>query len=121
MKSKKILIVDDEETSVSILTLAVGTKDRELIFAKDGDEAVRMALSHRPDLILMDVMLPRIDGYQATRIIKNIKELKHIPVVAITARTVDYDEEHARDAGCDDYVTKPFRMGDLRNKLEKYL
>jgi len=121
MKPKKILIVEDEKTSRDILALSVGKKDRELIFAGDGDEAVRMAMEHRPDLILMDIMIPRISGYEATRIIKSNEDLKNIPIVAITARTADYDAEMAREAGCDDYLTKPFRVAYLREKLEKYL
>lgn len=121
MKPKKVLIVEDEETSRKILEIAIGGKDRELIFAKDGEEAVRMALEHHPDLIVMDVMLPRINGYQAARIIKDNTDLKHTPIVAITARTADYDEEMSRKAGCDDYITKPFRVGYLRDKLAQYL
>jgi CheY-like chemotaxis protein len=121
MKPKKILIVEDEKTSRDIIALSVGKKDHELIFAEDGDEAVRMALEHRPDLILMDVMIPRISGYEATRIIKSNEDLKDIPVLAVTARTADYDAAMAREAGCDDYITKPFRVAYLREKLEKYL
>ena len=121
MKPKKILIVEDEKTSRDIIALSVGKKDRELIFAEDGDEAVRMAIEQRPDLILMDVMIPRISGYEAARIIKSNDDLKHIPIIALTARTADYDAAMAREAGCDDYMTKPFRVAYLREKLAKYL
>jgi CheY-like chemotaxis protein len=121
MKPKKILIVEDEATSRKIISLALEGKDRELLYAKDGDEAVRMTLDHRPDLIIMDVMLPRINGYEAARIIKSNNDLKHIPLVAVTARTADYDEAKAREAGCDDYITKPYRVGFLRDRLARYL
>lgn len=118
---KKILIVEDEETSRKIIGLALKGENRELLFASDGDEAVRMAMEHLPDLIIMDMMLPRIDGFQATKLIKKNTELQKTPIVALTARTEDYDEERSREAGCDDYITKPFRIGYLREKLAKYL
>lgn len=121
MNKKKILIVEDESTSREIIALSVGEKNHELIFAKDGDEAVRMAVEHKPDLIIMDIMIPRINGYEATRIIKSNNMLKDIPIIAITARTGTYDEKMAREAGCIDYLTKPFRVANLRDKLSKYL
>jgi CheY-like chemotaxis protein len=121
MRKHRILIVEDEETSRKVIALALKGDDRELLFARDGDEAVRQAVEHRPDLIVMDMMLPRLDGGQATRIIKANKELKDIPVVALTARTGDYDEDSAREAGCVDYVTKPFRIEHLRERLKAYL
>lgn len=121
MDKKKILIVEDESTSREIIALSIGERTHELIFATDGDEAVRMAFEHMPDLIIMDIMIPRINGYEATKIIKANKILKDIPIIAITARTSKYDEKMAREAGCDDYLTKPFRVANLRDKLNKYL
>jgi len=121
MGKKKILIVEDESTSREIIALSIGEKNHELIFAGDGDEAVRMAFEHMPNLIIMDIMIPRINGYEATKIIKGNKMLKDIPIIAITARTAKYDEKMAREAGCDDYLTKPFRVANLRDKLNKYL
>lgn len=121
MNKKKILIVEDESTSREIIALSVGEKNHDLIFAGDGDEAVRMAVEHKPDLIIMDIMIPRINGYEATKIIKSNNMLKDIPIIAITARTGKYDEKMAREAGCVDYLTKPFRVANLRDKLNKYL
>jgi two-component system cell cycle response regulator DivK len=121
MKPKKILIVEDEDTSRDIIALSVGTKGRELIFAKDGDEAIQVAVREQPDLIIMDVMLPKLNGFQATQILKQKEETKHIPVVAITARTGNYDEEMGREAGCDDFITKPFRVAHLRERLYRFL
>ncbi len=121
MKAKKILIVEDEETCRKIITLTLQGEDRKLFFANDGDEAVRMALEHKPDLILMDMMLPRLDGFQATQLIKRNNDLKDIPIIALTARTGAYDESRALEAGCDGYLTKPFRLDYLRKKLQKYL
>jgi CheY-like chemotaxis protein len=118
---KKILIVEDEETSLKVLTLALQHHDRELIFARDGEEAVRLAASERPTLIVMDMMLPKLDGFQATQRIKQAPELAGIPIVALTARTGDFDEQKLRQAGCADYVTKPYRIEHLRARLAKYL
>jgi CheY-like chemotaxis protein len=118
---KKVLIVEDEETSRRITALALHGAGRELLFAKDGDEALRMALEHRPDLIIMDLMLPRINGFEVARLIKRNNDLAHIPVVALTARTATYDQVQAKEAGCDDFITKPYRISFLRERLAKYL
>lgn len=117
----KVLIVEDEETSLHILTLALQRHNRQLLFARDGEEAVRLATSERPDLIVMDMMLPKLDGFEATRRIKADPALASIPVIALTARTGDFDEHKAREAGCVDYVTKPYRIEDLRARLVQYL
>jgi DNA-binding response OmpR family regulator len=121
MDQKKVLIVEDEATSRKIITLAIQKLGYKLLYANDGDEAVRMALEHRPDLIIMDMMLPKVDGFKATQIIKQTHDLKGITILALTARTGSYDEARSREAGCDDYITKPFRVNHLREKLIKYL
>ena len=121
MDRKKILIVEDEETSRRILTLALEGKDVELIFAESGEDAVEMAARHGPDLIVMDVMLPRLDGFEAAKAIRSTAGLRQVPIIALTARTTRYDEKQAREAGCADYVTKPFRVGDLRERIARYL
>ena len=121
MNPKKILIVEDEDTSRKILTLALEGKDVELIFAGDGEDAVETATKHSPDLIVMDVMLPRLDGFAAARKIRDTAGLRHVPIIALTARTTRYDEKQARDAGCSEFVTKPFRVGELRERIAKYL
>ncbi len=118
---KTVLIVEDEDTSRRLLALALQGAGRVLLFARDGDEAIRMAMEHRPDLIVMDLMLPRTDGFTATRLIKQNRDLQHIPVVALTARTASFDQVHAQEAGCVDYITKPFRVPFLRERLAKYL
>ena len=116
----KVLIVEDEETSLQIITLALQRRNRELLFARDGEEAVRIATSERPDLIVMDMMLPKLDGFGATRRIKADPALAAIPVIALTARTGDFDERKAREAGCADYITKPYRIEHLRARLAPY-
>ena len=89
--------------------------------AEDGEIAVELARQIRPDLIIMDVMLPRINGFEAARIIRSDEELKEIPILALTARTTLYDEDQAKKAGCSDFMTKPFRIGNLREKIERLL
>ena len=93
----------------------------ETLVAEDGAEGIVMAETERPDLILMDMSLPVIDGWEATRRIKAKPELKHIPVIAITAHVMSGDEEKARAAGCDDYLTKPIDEDLLFARLEHYL
>ena len=119
--AKKILIVEDEETSRKVITLALRRPGRELLFAHDGEEAVRIAAAERPVLIVMDMMLPKLDGFQATLRIKGDPALAAIPIVALTARTGDFDEKKAREAGCVDYITKPYRIDHLRTRLAPYL
>jgi two-component system, cell cycle response regulator DivK len=117
----RVLIVEDEETSLHIITLALQRHNRELIFARDGEAAVRLATSERPAVIVMDMMLPKLDGFEATRRIKSDPALAAIPVIALTARTGDFDERKAREAGCADYITKPYRIEHLRARLAPYL
>ena len=121
MAVKKILVVEDETTSRKILGLALEAADRELIYAEDGESAIELAKHHRPDLIIMDIMLPRLNGFEAARKIKADDDLKDTPILALTARTTLYDEEQAREAGCSDFMTKPFRIGGLRERIERLL
>ena len=87
----------------------------------DGEEAVAMAEREKPDLILMDIQLPKISGYEAARAIKSNPELKHIPIIAVTSYALSGDDKKAYEAGCDDYITKPFRPSVLLEKVKKYL
>ena len=119
--TKRILIVDDEETSRKILSIALEGKDRELIFAVNGEEAVEKALKEKPDLIIMDIDLPRMNGYEAATKIKSTEGFADVPLVAVTARTVKFSAEMAKEAGCDDYVTKPYRLNFIREKMAPFL
>ena len=119
--SKRILIVEDQEDNRAILRDVLSTAGYELIEAVDGGEGVALALSERPDLILMDIQLPVIDGYEATRRIKGNAELKSIPIIAVTSYALSGDEAKARAAGCDGYVTKPFSPRQLLTKVREYL
>ena len=92
-----------------------------MVEANDGVQALTVARSQRPDLILMDIQLPLVDGYQATRSIKRDPELKHIPIIAVTSYALSGDEQRARDAGCDAYVAKPYSTRQLLAKIGQFL
>jgi two-component system, cell cycle response regulator DivK len=119
--SKRILIVEDQEDNRAILRDLLSRAGYALIEAADGEEGVKLAQTEQPDLILMDIQLPVIDGYEATRRIKGVPELKSIPIIAVTSYALSGDEARARAAGCDGYVTKPFSPRDLLAKVRTYL
>ena len=119
--SKRILIVEDQEDNRTILRDVLSTVGYELIEALNGEDGVKLAQSERPDLILMDIQLPKMDGYEATQQIKSIAELKTIPIIAVTSYALSGDEAKARAAGCDGYIAKPFSPRELLAKVRKYL
>jgi CheY-like chemotaxis protein len=117
---KKILIVEDVELNLDLL-IQLLEDDYDLVTADDGEKGVTMAEQERPDVILMDMSLPVMDGWEATRRIKASDELKQIPVIALTAHAMSGDEEKARAAGCDDYLPKPLDEELLFEKLNHLL
>ena len=117
----KILMVEDNEMNRDMLSRRLERKNFEVIIAIDGQAGVNMALSESPDLILMDMNLPIIDGWEATRQIKTNPATKHIPIIALTAHAMAGDEQKALDAGCDDYDSKPVNFKQLLGKIEKFL
>jgi two-component system cell cycle response regulator DivK len=119
--SKRILIVEDQEDNRAILRDVLSIAGYELIEAVDGGEGVELAQKERPDLILMDIQLPVLDGYEATRRIRANPELMAIPIIAVTSYALSGDEAKARAAGCDGYVTKPFSPRQLLAKVREYL
>jgi two-component system cell cycle response regulator DivK len=119
--SRRILIVEDQEDNRTILRDVLGTVGYELIEALNGEDGVKLAQSERPDLILMDIQLPKMDGYEATQQIKSIAELKTIPIIAVTSYALSGDEAKARAVGCDGYIAKPFSPRELLEKVRKYL
>ena len=118
---KRILVVEDTEDNRRIIRDLLTSFGYELIEARDGVEGVAMAQSHRPDLILMDIQLPVMDGYEATRRIRAHPDLKHIPVIAVTSYALSGDEAKAREAGCDAYIAKPFSPRQLLGKVRELL
>jgi two-component system cell cycle response regulator DivK len=119
--TKRILIIEDQEDNRAIMRDLLNTAGYRLIEAVDGEEGVKLAQSERPDLILMDVQLPILDGYEATRRIRASVELKSIPIIAVTSYALSGDEAKARAAGCDSYVAKPFSPRELLAKVREFL
>jgi two-component system, cell cycle response regulator DivK len=117
----KILLVEDNEMNRDMLSRRLVRKGFEVVMAVDGGQAVSMAESEHPDLILMDMSLPVIDGWEATRRVKAAEATAHIPVIALTAHAMSGDREKALEAGCDDYDTKPIEMPRLLEKIDALL
>lgn len=119
--AKRILVVEDQEDNRRILRDLLDSAGFEMIEADDGQQALVAAEQHRPDLILMDIQLPVLDGYEATRRIKANPALKSIPIIVVTSYALSGDEGKAREAGCDAYVTKPYSPRQLLAKIREYL
>jgi CheY-like chemotaxis protein len=117
-ETMKILYVEDNDDNVYMLKNRLSRAGFTVIVATDGAQGVAMATSERPDLVLMDLSLPVVDGWEATRQIKANPATKHIPVVAITANAMTGDKEKAMAAGCDDFDTKPVDMPRLLGKIK---
>ena len=117
----KILLVEDNEMNRDMLSRRLVRGGYDVTIAEDGARGVEMATSDSPDLILMDMSLPVIDGWEATRRIKARPELRKIPVIALTAHAMATDRDKALEAGCDDYDTKPIELQRLLGKIETLL
>ena len=119
--SSRILVVEDTDDNRRIFRDLLGPSGYELIEALDGEQGVAMAALERPDLILMDIQLPIIDGYEATRRIKANPDLRHIPIIAITSYALSGDEAKSRAAGCDGYLAKPFSLQQVLDAVQNFL
>jgi two-component system, cell cycle response regulator DivK len=119
--SKRILVVEDQPDSRQIIRDMLALTDYEITEAENGEEALAAITKLRPDLILMDVQMPIMDGYTATRRIKADTALRSIPIIAVTSYALSGEEKKARAAGCDDYVPKPFSPRELVAKIRDYL
>ncbi len=117
----KILLVEDNEMNRDMLSRRLMRRGYEVVCALDGLEAVTMAASERPDLILMDMRLPELDGWEATRRIKSAPATQSIPIIALTAHAMSGDRDQALAAGCDDYDSKPVDLARLLGKIEALL
>ena len=118
---KRILVVEDHEDNRQILRDLLGSAGFEMLEAGDGESALRVAAAEQPDLILMDVQLPILDGYEATRRLKADPRLKAIPIIVVTSYALSGEEVRARNAGCDAYVAKPYSPRQLLAKIRTYL
>ena len=116
-----ILLVEDNEMNRDMLSRRLERKGYRVVLAVDGRDGVEMAGSHAPDLVLMDMSLPVLDGWEATRRLKAASATRHIPVIALTAHAMSGDRERAIAAGCDDYDTKPIELPRLLGKIEALL
>jgi two-component system, cell cycle response regulator DivK len=117
----RVLLVEDNEMNRDMLSRRLARREYEVLVAVDGKEGVVMAGSEAPDLILMDMSLPVMDGWEATRQLKASPETKDIPIIALTAHAMSGDREKAMEAGCDDYDTKPIELPRLLAKMEALL
>jgi CheY-like chemotaxis protein len=117
----KILLVEDNEMNRDMLSRRLTRKGYDVVIAKDGQQGVDMAVAEAPDLILMDMSLPVIDGWEATRRVKQNEATRCIPVIALTAHAMAGDREKAIEAGCEDYDTKPVEITRLLGKIEALL
>jgi two-component system, cell cycle response regulator DivK len=119
--TRRILIVEDQQDNRQILRDLLTNNGFEVVEAEDGESGVDAAKTQRPDLILMDIQLPILDGYEATRQIKSDPNLKSIPIVVVTSYALSGDDQKAHEAGCDAYVTKPFSPRALLAKIREFL
>ena len=115
--SKKVLIVEDNELNMKLFHDLLEAQGYETLETREGLAALSLAREHRPDLILMDIQMPVMDGYEATRRIKSDPALKAIPVIAVTSYALSGDEDKARAAGCDDYIAKPYSPRQMLAKV----
>jgi two-component system cell cycle response regulator DivK len=118
---KSILVIEDQDDNRRILRDLLTSVGYEVIEAVTGEDGVTAAETYRPDLILMDIQLPGLDGYEATRQIKANRALRQIPIIVVTSYALSGDDVKAFDAGCDAYVSKPFSPRELLAKIREYL
>lgn len=122
-RNKRILLVEDEENTINVLKDLLGYMfgDYEVHVARNGHDAIRMAFHQKPDIILMDLSLPKLNGWEATRSIKSNEDFHNVPVLAITAHAMVGDRERALEAGCDDYYAKPIEVDKFISFMRPYL
>jgi CheY-like chemotaxis protein len=117
MGQARILVVEDNMDNMTLISDVLQSLDYEVLQANDGEQGIQMTRKEKPDLILMDLSLPRMDGWTATRHIKADPDLMNIPVIALTAHAMVGDRERALEAGCNDYISKPINLRELAVKL----
>lgn len=121
MPKGKILVVDDETYLLQILDFSLGAEGYEVVTAQDGEQALQKAKAENPDLIVLDIMMPKIDGYEACRKLKQDPNMKDVPVILLTAKGRDIDRKLGLEVGADDYITKPFSPSKLLEKIGSFL
>jgi DNA-binding response OmpR family regulator len=121
MTKGKILVVDDEAYIVHILEFSLGMEGYEVVTAFDGEEAILKAEREKPDLIVLDIMMPKLDGYETCRRLKSIERTKGIPVILLSAKGRSMDQRVGMDAGADEYITKPFSPRKLVERISSHI
>jgi len=121
MENKKILVVDDQVDLVKTIQFALELEQYKVLVSYNGEDALNQARKENPDLILLDIMLPKLDGYKVCRLLKFDEHYKHIPILIMTAKTQQKDRLLGTETGADEYITKPFDMEELMAKIKKYL
>jgi DNA-binding response OmpR family regulator len=121
MKKGRILVVDDEVNITQILQFSIGAEGFEVLTAQNGEEAIEKARREQPDLIILDIMMPKIDGYEACRILKANPLTRHIPVVLLTAKGREIDKRLGYEVGATDYIVKPFSPNKLIERIHRLL
>jgi len=117
----KILLVEDNEMNRDSLSRLLARRGYEVVFAEDGEEAIARTLEERPELVLMDISLPKLDGYEATRRLRAHPGLGELPIIALTAHAMTSDRERAIEAGCTDFESKPVEFARLLARIQKYV
>ena len=121
MNSKKILLVDDEVDLVETVRFPLEMERYHVLVSYNGEDALNQARKENPDLILLDLMLPKLDGYKVCRLLKFDERYKHIPIFMLTAKTQEKDKVLGMETGADEYITKPFEIDYLMEKVKEYL
>jgi two-component system alkaline phosphatase synthesis response regulator PhoP len=121
MSQKKILVVDDEVDLVETIRFPLEMEGFNVLVSYNGEDALNQARKEKPDMILLDLMLPKLDGYKICRLLKFDERYKHIPILMLTAKTQEKDKLLGKETGADEYITKPFEIDELIKKVKKYL
>jgi DNA-binding response OmpR family regulator len=121
MSQKKILVVDDEADLVETIRFPLEMEGFHVLVSYNGEDALNQARKENPDLILLDLMLPKLDGYKVCRLLKFDERYKHIPILMLTAKTQEKDKLLGKETGADEYITKPFDIDDLMKRVKAYL
>jgi two-component system, cell cycle response regulator DivK len=119
--SKKILVVDDNQDSRELVVKVLKNKGYEMVEAVDGEEAIEKAIAERPNLILLDISIPKLNGYEVTQKLKGMEEFENIPIVALTAHAMKGDRKKALEAGCEGYITKPINVRELPAQVKSFI
>ncbi len=121
MSPKKILVVDDEVDLVETVRFPLELEGYDVLVSYNGEDALNQARKEKPDLIVLDLILPKLDGYKVCRLLKFDERYKHIPILMLTAKTQEKDRALGMETGADEYITKPFEMDNLIKKVKAYL